>query len=72
MACGAHGGILASQCLWVEPGAVGVESPPACGRVAGQTVPLGVAGHAALEILARRLTVVEKEVLLGVMIPGAP
>jgi hypothetical protein len=40
--------------------------------MAGEAIPLRVTRHAALQVLPRRLTVVEQEELLGVVISGAP
>ena len=68
VAGGAHRRVLAPQRSRIEAGTVRVESPAAHGRVAGQAVALGVAGDAALQILACRLTVIEQEGLLGVVI----
>ena len=64
----AHRRVLAPQRSGIEAGTVRVESPAAHGRVAGQAVALGMAGDAALQILACRLTVIEQEGLLGVVI----
>ena len=47
---------------------MGVEPPPALRRVAGQTIPLGMAGHAAFQILPRGLAMVQGEVLLRIVI----
>jgi len=65
---GAHRWVLAAQRSRIEAGTVRVESPAADSRVAGQAVALGMAGDAALQILACRLTVIEQEGLLGVVI----
>jgi hypothetical protein len=71
MTCSAGLGVLPLECGRIEPGTVGIEPPPAPRRVTGETVPLGMAGHAALEILARRLAVVQQEGLLRIMKAGA-
>lgn len=47
---------------------MGIESSPSLGRVAGQTVSLGMTGDAAFQILPSRLAVVQGEVLLCIVI----
>ena len=71
MAGGAGLGVLPLQRRRIEPGTVRIEPPSALSRVAGKTVPLGMAGDAALEILSRRLTVTQQERALGIVIPRA-
>ena len=59
--------VLALESLRVESRAVGVEAAPPGGRVTGEAIALGVAGDAALQALARRLAVPQREGLLGVV-----
>ncbi len=59
-------GILALQ-RPVKAGSVRIESPSPQGRVAGETVPLGMTGDAALEILSRRLAVAQEKRTLGIV-----
>ena len=67
MTCSAGLGVFPLECGRIEPGTVGIEPPPALRRVTGETVPLGVAGNAALEALPRGLAVIEDEGLLRIM-----
>jgi hypothetical protein len=48
---------------------MGVEPPPSERRVAGETVPLGMAGDTALEALSSRLTMSQNERPFGVVVP---
>jgi len=61
-------GVLAAECLGIEPRAMGAESAAAQGRVAAEAVALGMTGDAALQILPRRLAVPQEKELLGVVI----
>ena len=72
MARRAHGWVLAAEGLRVEARTVGVEPSAALRGVAGQTVPLGVTRNAALQILAGRLTMVQKKFRLGIVVSGTP
>ena len=71
MTRGTHRGILAAEGLRVEPGAVRVEIAASNSGVAGETVPLGMTGDAALQILTSGLTMVQKELRLGIVVPRA-
>ena len=53
------GRIPIREAIGAEPGAMRVHTPPKRG-VAGQAVPLRVAGGAALKTLARRSTVLQE------------
>ena len=68
MTGGAGLGVLPLQRRRIESGTVRIEPPSALSRVAGQTVPLGMAGDAALEILSSGLAVAEKERSLGIVV----
>jgi hypothetical protein len=48
---------------------MGIEASAAQGGVAGETVALGVAGHAALQVLSGGLAVTENEGSFSVVIP---
>ena len=68
MAGGAGLRVLPLQRRRIESRTVRIEPPPPLSRVAGKTVPLGVAGDAALEILSRRLAVAQQEQSLGIVV----
>lgn len=63
-----HLRVLPPERRRIEPRTMGVEPPPAQSRVAGETVTLGMAGDAALEILSRRLAVAQQERPLGIVV----
>ena len=68
MADGTRLGVLPPERSGIETRTVRIEPPSPQSRVAGETVPLGMAGHAALEILSRRLAVAKKERPLGIVV----
>lgn len=57
------GRIAVCQTSGAEPGAMGVHTPPQ-GRVAGEAVPLSVAGGATLQTLTRCSAVLQKPLRL--------
>lgn len=61
-----HVGVSRSQPISIEIGAMGVEA-----RVTLQTIALGMARDARLEILSRRLTMPRDECPVAIVIPGA-
>ena len=71
VAGGAHRRVLAAEGFRVEPGTVRIEPATALGRVAAETVPFRMTGHAALQVLASGLTMVQEEFRLGVMVARA-
>ena len=68
MAGGARLGVLPPERSGIETRTVGIEAPTPQRRVAGETVPLGMAGDAVLEILSRRLAVAQEERPLGIVV----
>ena len=68
MTYGAGLRVLAPQRLRIEAGAVGVEPPAAYHRMAGETISLSMAGHAALQVLPRCLAMIQREILLGIVV----
>jgi hypothetical protein len=66
-----HLRVLPPEGCRIEAWTMGVEPAASQRRVAGETVPLGVARHAALEVLSRRLTVAQEERALGVVVSRA-
>ena len=60
--------VLAPQRLRIEAGAMGIEPPAAYHRMAGETISLRMAGDAALQILPRRLAMIQQEILLGIVV----
>ena len=68
MAGRAHLRILAAKGRWVEPGTMRIEAAPAQRRVTGEAVPFRMAGSAAFEVLACRLTVANQKETFGVVI----
>ena len=68
MARGAGLGVLSSQRCRIEARTVRIEPPSPQGRVTGETVPLGMAGHATLQILSSSLAVAQEERSLGIVV----
>ena len=60
--------VLAPERLRIEAGPVRVEPPAAYHRMTGETIPLGMAGDAALQILPRRLAMIQGEELLRIVV----
>ena len=65
-------GVLPPERSGIETRTVGIEAPTPYRGVAGKAVSLGVAGDAALEVLACGLSVIEGEGLLRIMKADAP
>ena len=65
---GTHLRVLPPERRRIETRTMGVEPAASQRRVAGQTAPLGMAGHTALEILSRRLAVAQQERPLGIVV----
>ena len=64
----AHLRVLPPERRRIETRTVGVEPAASQRRVAGETVTLGMAGDAALEILSRRLAVAQQERPLSIVV----
>ena len=60
--------ILPSECACIEARPMGIEATASQCRVAGETVPFGVTGDAALQILTRRLTMPQEKGTPGIVI----
>ena len=60
--------VLAPQGLRIEAGPVWVEPPAANHRMTGETIPLGMASDAALQVLPRRLAMIQGEELLRIVV----
>ena len=65
---GTHLRVLPPERRRIETRTVGVEPAASQRRVAGETVTLGMAGDAALEILSRRLAVAQQERPLSIVV----
>jgi len=65
---GARLRVLPPERLRIEPGAVRVEPPAAYHRMTGETIPLGMACDAALQVLPRRLSMIQGEELLRIVV----
>jgi len=60
--------VLAPERLRIEARPVRVEPPAAYHRMAGETIPLGMARDAALQVLPRRLAMIQREKLLRIVV----
>jgi hypothetical protein len=65
---GTHLRVLPPERRRIEARTMRVEPAASQRRVAGETVTLGMAGDAALEVLSRRLAVAQQERPLGVVV----
>jgi hypothetical protein len=65
---GTHLRVLPPERCRIEARTMGVEPAASHRRVTGETVTLGMAGDAALEVLSRRLAVAQQERPLGIVV----
>jgi hypothetical protein len=66
-----HLRVLPPERRGIESGTVRIEPSSPLSRVTGETVPLGMAGDAALEILSRRLAVAQQDDRLASWYPAS-